>query len=227
MPGLDRPIAVTTCPRTRPCADRVTQLLQDRGCQVRVFESSGRTFESSVRTGEFDGAIDLSLSDLAAELLKTGFGAGPDRLTAAATMRIPNLIVLGGLDAAEVPSSFRPPNRDCVEFENRRYIRTMPAECDRLGQEIAFKASVAEETTSVLIPLGGLSGLDVLGGPTWLPDSNRALFQSLKNWNSPRVTVDESPLSIADPAMGNRIVECFLRFAPVCVTQPARNEAMD
>jgi uncharacterized protein (UPF0261 family) len=202
-------------------------MLRARGYAVRMFDSIGRSFESSILDGEIGGAIDVSLTDLAAELLKTGYGAGPDRLAAAAIRRIPNFIVVGGLDAAEVPDGEQRPDRPVLEFESRRFLRTTRTECDRLGQEIAFKASVAEETTVVMIPRGGLSVLDGPGGPLWLPEANQALFQSLRNWISPRVVMHESPLSIAEPEIAAWIVENFLRFAPAGHFQRARNEEKD
>jgi uncharacterized protein (UPF0261 family) len=105
--------------------------------------------------------------------------------------------------------------RSCAQYENRWFVRTTAAECDRLGQEIAFKASAGEERTSVLIPCGGLSVLDVPGGPFRQPDANKVLFQSLRNWIIPTVSVHETPLSLADPAIADVIVESFCaRFRP-------------
>lgn len=223
MPSIDRRTAVTTCPRTRLCADRVTQMLRDREMDVCVFESDGAGYESAIRTGAISSAIDISLADLAAELLQTGFGAGPDRLTAAAMVRIPSLIVLGGLDAAEIADE-RAMGRTPIEYGGRYFVRTTLSECDRLGQEIAFKASAAEATTAVLIPCGGLSILDVPAGPHWHPGADRALVQSIRNWMSPAVPVYESPHSICDSEFAQQIVESFLRFAPARIGKHGRIE---
>ena len=80
------------------------------------------------------------------------------------------------------------------KFKGRRFyqhnpnvtlMRTTPAENDRLGKEIAEKASAAQGPTAILLPLKGISAIDCEGGPFWWPEADRALFQSIRNWIGP------------------------------------------
>ena len=57
--------------------------------------------------------------------------------------------------------------RPSAEFEGSIYIRTTPAEADRLGRLLAFKLCAAAGPVTMLMPHGGLSVLDVPGGPFW------------------------------------------------------------
>jgi uncharacterized protein (UPF0261 family) len=207
MSHISRLIAVTNCPRTAQCAEAVTTRLQDRGWPVRTFPADGvggRELEAAIRADEITAVIELSLTELAADLLRTDFGAGPERLTAAGLTGVPQLIVAGGLDAAQArPGSDR---RPIVEFEGKFYIRTSPADCDRLGQEIAFKISAARGAAILIVPRGGLSALDRPGGPLWQPEADAALIQSLRNWLPPGVPVVEIPENVCDWACAERIV---------------------
>ena len=119
----------------------------------------GRELEAAIRTGQFVGVCELDLSELAAELCKTQGGAGPDRLTAAALRGIPQVIVPGGIDRVRTETGWRP---------------TTPAECDKLGLEVAQKACAAKAPTAILLPTRGFFAK---GNP-----AGSAFSQSLQNW---------------------------------------------
>jgi len=142
--------------------------------------------------------------------------AGPDRLTAAALRGIPQVISLGALDMV----NFGPPETVPEKLRSRRFyqhnptvtlMRTTPDENDRLGKEIAHKASAARSPTAVLVPLRGVSAIDIEGGPFWWPEADQALFQSLRNWMSPEVQLVELDLHINDPQFAQAAVDMLLR----------------
>jgi uncharacterized protein (UPF0261 family) len=108
------------------------------------------------------------------------------------------VIVLGALDAIRAHQTTR--DRRTATFAGVRYARTVPEENDQLGREIAHKASAARGPTAVLVSRRGLSALDVDGGPFWWPEADAALVQSLKNWISPHVRLQELDLHVNDPA---------------------------
>src|SRR2546423_15465854 len=89
-------------------------------------------------------------------------------------------------------------------------MRTTPEENDRLGKEIAEKASAARGPTAVLVPLQGVSALDRAGQPFWWPEADAALFQSLRNWMSPHVALVELDLHINDPAFAGEATRRLL-----------------
>ena len=89
-------------------------------------------------------------------------------------------------------------------------MRTTPEENDRLGKEIAEKASAAKGPTAVLVPRRGVSAIDAEGQPFWWPEADQALFQSLRNWISPRVRMIEVDLHINDPAFAETAAQTLL-----------------
>jgi uncharacterized protein (UPF0261 family) len=89
-------------------------------------------------------------------------------------------------------------------------MRTTPDENDRLGKEIAEKASAARGPTALLVPLRGVSAIDREGQPFWWPEADRALFQSLRNWVGPQVRLVELDHHVNDPEFAAAAVRILL-----------------
>jgi uncharacterized protein (UPF0261 family) len=200
-------IALTSCPLTRPCAAAVAAAVAGRGRPVRAYAADGRggrALEADVRAGRVGAVLDLSLAELAAELVGAAGGAGPDRLTAAALCGVRQVIALGALDAVRAGAGPAAGRRSAV-FEGVTYLRTTPEENDRLGMEIAVKASAARAPTVVLVPLRGVSALDGPGLPFAWPAADEALVQSVRNWLGPQARLVEVDAHVNDPAFAEAV----------------------
>lgn len=200
-------IAATMFGVTTPCVDAARKRMEREDFEVLVFHATGtggQTMESFIRDNLIQGVLDITTTELADELVGGILSAGPDRLTAAGVRGIPQVISLGALDMV----NFGPPETVPEKFRGRRFyphnptvtlMRTTPEENDRLGKEIAQKASAARGPTAVLVPLRGVSAIDKEGQPFWWPEADQALFQSLRNWMSPNVRLIEVDRHINDP----------------------------
>jgi len=184
--------------------------------EFRADGAGGRALERGIAEGRFAGVLDLTTAELAGELFGGIAGAGPDRMTAAALRGVPQVIGVGGLDGV----MFGPKESIPAKFAGRRFrelspsrtlMRTTPEENDRLGLEIAQKACAAKGPTAILLPLRGVSALDVESGPFWWPEADAALFQSLRNWVA-GVELIELDLHIDDPEFGTIAAETLLRL---------------
>lgn len=147
--------------------------LRDLGYVVSEFrpDGQGREFEQRLRNREIDhytGALDFS----PVELLSGS--AGPDRMTVAGQLGIPQLISVAGLD-------FHP-------IENRP---TTDEERDALGKMIVERACAAKGPTVIAIPLRGFRG-----------EGDNTLFQSIRNWVYPPSLLIESDFALSDAAFG-------------------------
>src|SRR5262245_7013105 len=204
----DKPlITATMFGVTTPCVEACRRQLEPVGYEVLVFHATGtggRTMEAMIADGLIAAVLDITTTELADELVGGVLTAGKDRLTAAGLRGVPQVISLGALDMV----NFGPPDSVPRKFEGRRFyqhnptvtlMRTTPEENDRLGKEIAEKASAARGPTAVLVPLKGVSAIDKEGGAFWWPEADQALFQSLRNWLSPSVRLIELDLHINDP----------------------------
>ncbi len=211
----DKPlIAATMFGVTTPCVSACRQALEQSGFEVLVFHANGTggmTMESFVADGLISAVLDMTTTELADELVGGILTAGKDRLTAAGLAGVPQVISLGALDMV----NFGPPETVPEKFMSRRFyqhnpsvtlMRTTPEENDKLGKEIAEKASAAKGPTAVLIPQRGVSAIDAEGKSFWWPEADEALFQSLRNWISPSVQLVELDMHINDPAFAEAAV---------------------
>ncbi len=219
--SADRPLVTATMfGVTTPCVEAARALVEQAGYEVLVFHATGtggQTMEAFIRDGLIAGVLDVTTTELADELVGGVLSAGPDRLTAAGLRGVPQVIGLGALDMV----NFGPPETVPEKFRGRRFyqhnptvtlMRTTPEENDRLGKEIAHKASAAKGPTAVYVPLRGVSALDREGQPFWWPEADRALFDSLRLWMSPHVRLVEVDLHVNDPEFARRLAEGLLEM---------------
>lgn len=211
-------IAATMFGVTTPCVEFARKPMEEGGFEVLVFHATGtggRTMEAMIADGLIAGVLDITTTELADELVGGILSAGRDRLTAAAIRGVPQVISLGALDMVNLGPVDSVPKK----FEGRRFyqhnanvtlMRTTPEENDRLGKEIAEKASAARGPTAILMPLKGVSAIDADGGPFWWPEADAALFQSIRNWVGPSVKLLEVDRHINDPAVAQIAAETLL-----------------
>lgn len=211
-------LAATMFGVTTPCVSAARIHLEGAGYEVLVFHATGtggQTMESFLRDGLVEGVLDVTTTELADELVGGILSAGRDRLTAAALCGVPQVISLGALDMV----NFGPRDTVPPRFEGRRFyqhnptvtlMRTTPEENDRLGKEIAQKASAARGPTTVLVPLRGVSAIDREGEPFWWPEADQALFQSLRNWVGPQVKLVELDLHVNDAEFARAASDALL-----------------
>jgi uncharacterized protein (UPF0261 family) len=211
-------LAATMFGVTTPCVEAARKLLEAAAYEVLVFHATGtggQTMEAFIADGMIRGVLDITTTELADELVGGVLSAGRDRLTAAGLGGVPQVISVGALDMV----NFGPPQTVPEKFRGRRFyqhnptvtlMRTTPEENDKLGKEIAEKASAACGPTAVLVPLRGVSAIDREGQPFWWPQADQALFQSLRQWMSPHVKLIELDLHINDPAFAEAAARTLL-----------------
>jgi uncharacterized protein (UPF0261 family) len=188
-PQLDRPlIAATMFGVTTPCVQRARQVLEAAGYEVLVFHATGnggQAMESLIREGLIAGVLDITTTELADELVGGILSAGPDRLTAAGQMGIPQVVSVGALDMV----NFGPRNSVPEKFKDRQFhvhnasvtlMRTTPEENAKLGEEIGRKVAAAKGPSAILLPLTGVSALDKVGQPFDDPSARAALYDSIR-----------------------------------------------
>ena len=217
----DKPVvAATMFGVTTPCVEAARRVLEAAGYEVLVFHATGtggRTMEGLIRDGLIAGVLDLTTTELADELAGGVMAAGPDRLTAAGLKGVPQVVSVGALDMV----NFGPPETVPERYADRRFyrhnptvtlMRTTPGELDRIGKEIAEKASAAAGPTRVLLPLRGVSAIDAEGKPFWWPEADAALFQSVRNRIHPPGLLAEYDLHINDPAFAEAAARELLQL---------------
>lgn len=224
-PIAERPrIAATMFGVTTPCVDRARKSLEAAGYEVIVFHATGvggQAMEGLIRDGKVAGVLDLTTTELADEHVGGVLSAGPDRLEAAGRAGIPQVVSVGALDMV----NFGPRGTVLERFASRRFhvhnanvtlMRTTPEECAAIGRHMAEVLARSTGPTTVMLPLGGVSAIDVPGGPFHDPEADAALFAAIREGlhGHPRVKVVERPEAINDPAFADAAAVALLASEP-------------
>lgn len=196
---------------TTPAVDEARAELTELGYEALVFHATGaggRAMEKLAADGRLAGVLDLTTTELADDLVGGVLSAGPHRLEAAGTAGIPQVVSLGALDMV----NFGPRELVPERFDDRTFVvhnptvtlmRTTAEENTTLGERIGAKLAAATGPTAVVLPLGGLSGIDANGQPFHDPAADDALFQALRAvLAGSEVAIVESEQHLNDPGFG-------------------------
>lgn len=202
-------IAATMFGLTTPCITEATRYLEEQGYEVLVFHATGvggRTMESLINDGLIDGVLDITTTEWADQLMGGVLSAGPHRLEAAAKNNVPQVVSCGALDMV----NFGPRDTVPAHYEGRNFyqhnptvtlMRTSVEENKKIGEAIAEKLNMAKGYTSLMLPLKGLSGIDVEGQPFYGPEEDKMLFDTLKaNVDQSKIEVIEMDTDVNDKA---------------------------
>jgi len=221
-------VAVSSFGGTASCVDRVSERLQALGCEVIQFHASGvggRSLERLAAAGELAGVVDVTTHELADLVADGVYSAGKARMTGAGAAGLPQVIVPGAIDHAnlwvgQVPERYK--YREFFQYNAQNLLmRTNAAEFEKLGREFAGRINAARGPVRVLVPLEGFSehtrrrAHDVQGndkGPWKRPEDYRIFVDSLRS-HLETVRVDELALHINDPAFADACVDAFMEIA--------------
>ena len=220
--GVDRAakalVAATMFGVTTPCVTLARRMLEQRGFEVLVFHATGtggQAMEGLIADGYFAGVLDITTTELADELAGGVLSAGPHRLEAAARKGVAQVVCPGAIDMVNfgaqesVPAKYAD-RRLYVHNPNVTLMRTTPAECAKLGRITAEKLSRARGPAAFLMPLRGVSAIDVPEGPFWWPEANRAYLSELRANLAPRIPLIEVDANINDESFAHAAVETLL-----------------
>lgn len=211
-------IAASMFGNTTLAVDRARGVLENRGYEVLVFHATGtggRTMEGLISDGYIMASLDITTTELADEVCGGVLSAGPDRCLAASRAGIPAVIVPGCVDMANfwgmdtVPEKYK--SRKLYQWNpNITLLRTNAEENQRIGEMIAAAANAATAPVVILIPLGGVSQLDSLGGAFWDPEADRACFEAIKKNLRPDIPVIELDNNVNDSEFADNAAQTLL-----------------
>ncbi|MCK0156500.1 Tm-1-like ATP-binding domain-containing protein [Cellulophaga sp. F20128] len=213
-------IAISVFGNTTVCVDVCSELLKSEDFEVLAFHSvgiGGQTMEELTLEGCFDAILDITTTELADELCGGICSAGPDRLTAASNMGIPQIVVPGCLDMV----NFGPLDSVPVKYKKRQLfswapnvtlMRTNKDENRILGRIIAESLNTSKGPVTVLLPLGGLSKIGATGEVFHNPEIDKELFNSLKSTLNNNIKVVEVDANINTSHFATYAVNELLKF---------------
>ncbi len=109
QPRAERPVVAMTS-LGKSCLSYMVELkpqLEARGYEVVVFHTTGmggRAMESIAAQSGFAAVLDLSLQEVANQLMGSVVNSGADRLTNAGRRGIPQIVAPGAIDMVDFPA---------------------------------------------------------------------------------------------------------------------------
>ena len=213
-------IAISMFGNTTACVDKCTELLKKEGYEVLSFHATGvggKTMEALIREGFFDAVLDVTTTELADDLCAGICSAGPDRLSAATEMGIPQVVVPGCLDMVNfahldtVPEQYK--NRKLYSWApDVTLMRTDEEENRILGKNLAQKLNRSSALVTIVLPLKGISQIDAEGGIFYHPEIDQILFDSIKNNAKESISIIEVDTHINDNAFAETLVKTLLHL---------------
>jgi uncharacterized protein (UPF0261 family) len=188
--GGDRPlIAMTNLGVLTDGAMRAVEQFRAAGYDVVVFHavgSGGRAMEQLMRDGVVGAVFDYALGEIADEVFGGLRSAGPERLTVAGELGLPQVICPGG---AEHLGLFVEANVVPAEYADHAHVFHSPVifvprlngeELERVAAVICERLQSTRGNAVFMLPLQGVGRYSIPGGPLHDPDADQAFFSALR-----------------------------------------------
>lgn len=211
-------VGLTAFGSTTPAAMRAWANLTQAGLEVLTFHArgiGGRAMETLIREGKIGAVLDLTITEIADELVGGIFSAGPERLAAAGNAGLPQVIVPGAIDMVNFGAPSTLPER----FAGRKFVshtplstlmRTTPMENAAMARFVAEALNRAGGPVAVLLPDKGFSAYDVPGGPFHDPDADAAFRDELIERLDSRICIERIDAHINEPACAMRASQLLI-----------------
>jgi uncharacterized protein (UPF0261 family) len=196
-------------------------LLRARGFEPIVFHavgSGGRAMEQMMKDGLIGAVLDYALGEISDELFGGLRAGGPERLTVAGALGLPQVLVPGGaehiglfVEPDSVPERYR---RHRYTFHNPRVFapRLSVEELEAVAAEIGRRLASTRGRARMLLPLDGVSRYSAPGGPLRDQDSDRRWFAALERSLPPAIELEKLPYSAEEPPFVRRAVESLVEL---------------
>lgn len=211
-------VAVTTVGITTIGAMKAVEVLEKGGYETVVFHAvgtGGRAMEDMMREGMIGAVLDFSLIEVSNEMHSALLAGGPDRLTHAGKLGLPQVICPGAVDVLV----FNEPHTVPERYAGRTLVPHSPQitdvrlnaqEMEAVGREVARRLQHTNRDAVIMIPTTGYESYGVSGGPFHDPDADAAFARELKAHLPDSVEVVERATHINDPAFATEAAETLI-----------------
>jgi uncharacterized protein (UPF0261 family) len=217
-PATKLAVGLTMFGVTTPAVTQIVELLTG-AVEPLVFHATGtggKTMEMLVDSGLVGALIDVTTTEVCDYLLGGVLPAGPERLDCLARRPVPYVGSVGACDMV----NFWAPETVPPHYANRLFhahnanvtlMRTTADECRAIGEWIGGKLNAATGPVRLLLPLRGVSALDIEGGVFRDAEADAELFEAIERtvqWNGDRQLI-RLDCHINDPSFAEAAVRAF------------------
>ncbi len=207
--------------------------LEERGFEVAVFHATGmggRAFEGLAAEGAFAAVMDFAPQEVSNHLFGSGITAGPDRMTNAGALAIPQLVAPGCYDLVDFVGWQAPPERlkDRPIHAHNRLLTSAMLDADErreVAQAICDKLGRAKGPVEFLLPTRGCNEWDRAGGELHDADALAVFCEEMQSACPENVTLSRLDCHINDPEFSAAALAVFDRWIEDGVVSPASGES--
>jgi uncharacterized protein (UPF0261 family) len=232
----DKPlVAVTTVGITTEGAMTAVDLLESAGYKTIVFHAvgtGGRAMEEMMHQGIIGAVLDYSIIEVSNEMHGALLAGGPDRLTTAGKLGLPQVICPGAVEVLV----FNEPHTVPEKFQGRELVRHSPQITDvrlnrqemaEVGREVARRLKYTTDDTVFLIPTKGYDCYAIAGEPFHDPEADAVMVSQLKADLPENIRVLERDTHINDPAFAAEAVKTLISFIEAVWPQDVGGSTME
>lgn len=214
-------IALSMFGPTEHCANHIQKRLQQEGYQVIGFSAAGvcdRAMEQMIGLEFFDGVVDLTPGGVGEEILGGMRAAGPERLTSAGKLGIPQVVAPGGVNLMSPRKSrYKPEYHQRRKYDLdalRTFIRLSDEEMKQVSEIFVEKLAHAAGPTVVMFPTQGWSAVDRPSSHMFDADQDRIFLNVLREKLGSRLDIREIDANLEDDRFAEAVEEVCLEVFP-------------
>jgi uncharacterized protein (UPF0261 family) len=213
-------VAVTTVGITTIGAMKAVEVLERAGCETIVFHAvgtGGRAMEDMMKEGIIGAVLDFAIIEVSNEMFHALLAGGPERLTTAGRLRLPQVICPGAVEVLV----FNEPETVPAQYRDRTLVRHSPQITDlrlnehemvAVAREVGRRLQHAQGPAVVLIPSRGFDAYNVAGEPFFDPQADGAFVAELRSCLPANMPFIERPTHINDLAFAVEAAETLIRL---------------
>ncbi|OSI79098.1 Tm-1-like ATP-binding domain-containing protein [Bradyrhizobium canariense] len=194
--------------------------LEARGYEVVVFHTTGmggRAMESIAAQGGFAAVLDLSLQEVANQVMGSVVNSGSDRLMNAGRNGIPQIVAPGAIDMVDFPAWLPVPTELAdrpLHAHNRLLASATSGAVDRrrIARAIAAKLAQATAPVAFVLPFGGIQRWDQDRETLYDPEGLSAFVTEMRAAIRPPVEFHVLKDHINHPGFVAKILAIFDRW---------------
>tara|TARA_B100001245_G_C22884745_1_gene425596 strand:- start:172 stop:1404 length:1233 start_codon:yes stop_codon:yes gene_type:complete len=186
----DKPlIAMTNLGVLTEGATHAITYFREAGYDTVVFHavgSGGQAMEQLMKDGVVGAVFDYALGEISDEIFDGLRAGGPERLTVAGSLGLPQVICPGG---AEHVGLFVDPDVVPEKYRDHQYtfhspvilsLRLKSKELIQVAEEICKRLENTKENAVFMLPLRSTGRYSIAGGPLHDPEGDEAFFDALR-----------------------------------------------
>ena len=201
-------------------AMRAIKLFEEAGYEVITFHAigaGGDAMEQMMKEGIITAVFDYGLGEIADGIWGVLRAGGPERLTVAGKLGLPQVVVPGGSEHLGI--LVNEPNKIPTGYENHQitwhspYVfvpRLNAEEQGRVAKVIGEKLSHSTKDTLFLMPLKGVSSYSAEGGELYNTELDDAYWESLQKELPNTIQVESMDVTAQDQALVERAVNYLI-----------------